>query len=130
MNPYLTLQIAHSYLYAGKRELFWEILHDVVSLSSSTNNFPEAIHPITKGGSMGDGHHGWAAAEIVLALHDAFIFENSNSKPKELIFLQGIPRNWFLSSKSFYIKNSPTSEGSINIFIEPVNSENEINIKI
>ena len=130
MNPYLTLQVAHSYLYAGKRELFWEILNNVVSFSSPTNNYPEAIHPFTKGGSMGDGHHGWAAAEIVLALRDAFIYENSNSNPNEIIFLQGIPGKWFLSSKNFYIKNVPTSDGSISIFIEPVNDVNEINIMI
>ena len=131
MNPYLTLQIAHSYLFAGKRKSFWNIFNDVVSYASSTNNYPEAIHPVTNGGSMGDGHHGWAAAEIVLAVHDAFIFEKNNSKQKELILLQGIPGEWFLNSSDFYIKNAPVSDGILDIMIRhEKESSILINIKL
>ena len=115
MNPYLTLQIAHSYLYAGKSEIFWKILNDVISFSSPTQNFPEAIHPFTKGGAMGDGHHGWASAEMALAFHDIFIFEKNNLKEQELILLQGVPREWFLSSQKFSIKDASVSDGIINI---------------
>ena len=130
MNPYLTLQIAHSYLFAGKRELFRNILNDVVSCASSTNNFPEAIHPITRGGSMGDGHHGWAAAEIALALHDAFIFEINNKKQKEVVMLQGIPKEWFLNSSTFYIKNTPFSDGTVDIYIKSDYDKNCIQLII
>ena len=130
MNPYLTLQIAHSYLYAGKREIFWTILNDVISYASSTNNFPEAIHPVTGGGSMGDGHHGWAAAEIALALHDAFFFEINNPKQKEIILLQGIPKEWFLSSSGFHIKNAPVSDGTLDLVIKCDNDSNCIQINI
>ena len=130
MNPYLTLQIAHSYLFAGKRELFWNILNDVVSYATSTNNYPEAIHPVTGGGSMGDGHHGWAAAEIALALHDAFIFEKNTPNQKELIMLQGIPQEWFLSSTDFHIKNAPVSDGALDILIKNDSERNFIRINI
>ncbi len=132
MNPYLTLQIAHAYLFAGQRKLFWKILNDVVSYASSTNNYPEAIHPITGGGSMGDGHHGWAAAEIALALHDAFIFEISNSNQKEIVLLQGIPKEWFTDSSDFYIRNSPVSDGILDLTIKSVKDRNcvEIDIKL
>ena len=115
MNPYLSLQIAHSYLYAGKPELFWNILNNTISYASSTNNFPEAIHPATNGGAMGDGHHGWAAAEIALAVHDAFIFELNTAKQNELVFLQGIPKEWFLNISDFYIMKAPVSDGIINL---------------
>ena len=64
---------------------------------------------------MGDGHHGWAAAEIALALHDAFIFEINNKKQKEVVMLQGIPKEWFLNSSTFYIKNTPFSDGTVDI---------------
>ncbi len=130
MNPYLTLQVAHAYLYAGKRELFQEILYNVISFASSTNNFPEAIHPITLGGSMGDGHHGWAAAELLLAVHDAFIFEYNNASKKELILMQGIPKEWFISSSNIYIKNAPVSDGSINLIVSNNNEEKEIIVNI
>ncbi len=130
MNPYLTLQIAHSYLFAGKRELFWNILNNVLSYSSSTNNFPEAIHPNTSGGAMGDGHHGWAAAEIVLAVHDAFVFENNYPEQKEVIFLQGIPKKWFFNSPAFYIKNAPVIGGRINLLVSSEREINEIKLNI
>ena len=66
-NPYITLQIAHSFLFFGEREKCFNIFSDVMSYASSTNNFPEAIHPLTDGGVMGDGHHGWASAEVLVA---------------------------------------------------------------
>ena len=128
MNPYLTLQIAHSYLYAGKREIFWKILNDVISFSSPTKNFPEAIHPFTKGGAMGDGHHGWVSAEMALAFHDIFIFEKNSLKEQELILLQGIPREWFFSSQNFSIEKAPVSDGVININIFP--GEDKLTIDI
>ncbi|MEJ2617093.1 MAG: hypothetical protein P8Z35_19225, partial [Ignavibacteriaceae bacterium] len=129
MNPYLTMQIAHSYLFAGERELFRTILNDVVSYASSTNNFPEAIHPITRGGSMGDGHHGWAAAEIALALHDAFVFEINNTQ-KEIVMLQGIPKEWFFNSSGFHIKNAPVSDGTLDIIVKSNNDGNCVRINI
>ena len=41
----------------------------VLDYASPTLNFPEAIHPLTGGGVIGDGHHGWAAAETVSYTH-------------------------------------------------------------
>ena len=128
MNPYLTLQIAHSYLFAGKPELFWNILNNTISYASSTNNFPEAIHPATNGGAMGDGHHGWASAEIALALHDAFIYELNNANQNELVLLHGIPKEWFLSYSDFYIAKAPVSDGNINLNV--TSKEDEFTIEI
>jgi hypothetical protein len=130
MNPYLTLQIAHSYLYARERDIFWEILNNTISLASPTNNFPEAIHPTTLGGVMGDGHHGWASAELVLAVHDMFILELNYEQQKEICFLQGIPKEWFFSSLDFYIKNAPVSDGMINLIVESKPDINETAINI
>jgi hypothetical protein len=33
-------------------------LNDVVEYASPTLNYPEAIHPLTVGGVIGDWHHG------------------------------------------------------------------------
>ncbi len=129
MNPYLTLQIAHSYLFAGKPELFWNILNNTISYASSTNNFPEAIHPATNGGAMGDGHHGWASAEIALALHDAFIYELNNANQNELVLLHGIPKEWFLSYSDFYIAKAPVSDGNINLKVTSKGDEFTIEIE-
>jgi GH15 family glucan-1,4-alpha-glucosidase len=76
-NPYLTLHIAHSYLLLGNTRRAWEIAETVFRRCTPPYSLPEAIHPKTGGGAMGDGHHGWAAAEIILFLLDAFIHENN-----------------------------------------------------
>jgi hypothetical protein len=116
-NPYLTLQTAHSYLFSGNREKFFEIFSNVISYASPTLNFPEAIHPATGGGVMGDGHHGWAASEILSAVRDAFVFEKNiySSNNFELVLLSGIPREWFDEGKNIHIKNAPVYGGKISI---------------
>ncbi len=78
-NPYLTLHIAHSYLLLGEIRRAWEIAGTVFRRCTPPYSLPEAIHPKTGGGSMGDGHHGWAAAEIVLFLLDVIIHEDAAS---------------------------------------------------
>ena len=76
-NPYLTLHIAHSYLLLGEIRRAWEIAGTIFRRCTPPYSLPEAIHPKTGGGSMGDGHHGWAAAEIVLFLLDVIIHEDA-----------------------------------------------------
>ena len=40
-----------------------------------TWTWPEAIHPRLDGGCMGDGHHGWAAAELLTFVRDLLVRE-------------------------------------------------------
>ena len=58
---------------------------------------------------MGDGHHGWAAAEIVLAVRDAFVYEREkhDSIGHEVVFFSGIPEHWFREGITFRIRNAP-----------------------
>jgi len=72
-NPYLTLQIAHAYLLMNQPQRAWQIAETIFRQCASPYSLPEAIHPKTGGGAMGDGHHGWAAAEIVLFLLDCLV---------------------------------------------------------
>jgi hypothetical protein len=116
-NPYITLQVAHSYLYLGNREMFNKILRNVTEYASPTLNYPEAFHPITGGGVIGDGHHGWAAAEILSAIRDAFVFEKNyySIESIELILLSGIPAEWFLSGKELSIRNTQVLSGKVSM---------------
>jgi hypothetical protein len=127
-NIYLSLQVAHSFLYLGNRKKFNEIFFNVMDYASPTLAFPEAIHPLTGGGIMGDGHHGWAAAEVILAARDAFIYEKNyyDLRSIELILLAGIPSSWF-GKGALHIKNAPLLCGKISIFVE--SEEETINIK-
>ena len=111
LNPYLTMQLAHSYLYLDDRNNFNKLFMDTLKKKTSVNNFPEAIHPMTGGGCMGDGHHGWVAAEIVSAFRDMFLWENDEHK--ELKIFSGIPEEWF--NNSFMMNEIPTSKGKIGL---------------
>ena len=116
-NPYLTLQIAQAWLYAGKRERFWGMITDVLRHASPTLNYPEAIHPLTGGGTMGDGHHGWAAAELAFALRSALVLEiQTPAQPvPQLVLLGGAPAEWFLPGQRLAIHRAPVTGGVISL---------------
>jgi hypothetical protein len=78
-NPYLTMQLAHSYLFEGKSDEAWKIANTILRQCTPPYSLPEAIHPRTGGGAMGDGHHGWAAAEIILFLLDCLVREDGDT---------------------------------------------------
>ena len=74
MNVYLTLAVAQGLLRAGDTG-YRKLLFRAADLASPTGQWPEAIHPQTGGGCMGDGQHGWAAAEWVMMLRNLFVRE-------------------------------------------------------
>jgi hypothetical protein len=117
LNTYLTLQVAHALLWAGERERFWDMFMTVARRATATLTYPEAIHPRTGGGVMGDGHHGWAAAEIVLALRDACVYEESlpGEDGQSLVLLGGIPTEWFVAGTSFSLERCPVPGGTLSI---------------
>ncbi len=100
-NPYLSLQLALGWLYAGRRMEFWRVVSQVLDVATPTLNYPEAIHPRTGGGVMGDGHHGWAAAEIAMALRNALVEEHwsPGDAVPDLVLLGGIPAEWSAPGK-------------------------------
>lgn len=112
-NAYLSLHVAHAWLYMGERDRFWRILESVASHASPTGTYPEAIHPRTGGGAMGDGHHGWAAAEIALAVREAFVYDRAGdgTDVPTLVLLSGIPAEWFRGNAPFSIRNAPVAGG-------------------
>jgi hypothetical protein len=91
INVYLTLHIAQALLRAGDARYF-ELMQTVANLASPTGQWPEAIHPRTKGGCMGDGQHVWAAAEWLLMLRNCFVREEPAADG--LILASGIPQAW------------------------------------
>jgi len=107
-NPYLTMQLAHSCLWEGDIDLAWEVADTIFRHSRSPFSFPEAIHPATGGGSMGDGHHGWAAAEMILFLRDCLVMEDAEA----LRLFEGAGR-LFQKGKEIRIENVPTALGVV-----------------
>ena len=114
INPYLTLHLAQVLLRAGDPRYF-ELMRAVAKLASPTGQWPESIHPSTKGGCMGDGQHVWAAAEWVLMIRNCFVREEG----KGLILCSGIPQIWLDKKQSMSFGPAPTCFGDIQIFIKP-----------
>jgi hypothetical protein len=75
INVYLTLHLAQVRLRAGQSEETWRLMECVAGFASTTGQWPEAIHPRTGGGCMGDGQHIWAAADWLMLVRNLFVRE-------------------------------------------------------
>jgi hypothetical protein len=94
INAYLTLHLAQVRLRAGEVEAAWALMDCVAGLASPTGQWPEAIHPRTSGGCMGDGQHAWAAAEWLMMVRNCFMREEGNS----LVVASGVRPEWWRSA--------------------------------
>jgi hypothetical protein len=90
LNIYLTIHLAQLWLRAGQPQLVWPILNRIADLASPTGQWPEAIHPRTGGGCMGDGEHIWAAAEWLMLLRNLLIREEDD----HLVIGAGVNPDW------------------------------------
>lgn len=112
LNAYLTLHVAQVLLRA-KDPRYLTLMDAVAKLASPTGQWPEAIHPATGGGCMGDGHHVWAAAEWLLMLRNCFVREEGAL----LVLCAGVPQRWLNTDKAVQFGPAPTSFGVISIDI-------------
>ncbi len=78
-NIYLTLQMAHCLFRMGDISDSRRILKSVLSVRSELWTYPEAIHPGTGGGAMGDGFHGWAFSELLNLLREYVISRENDT---------------------------------------------------
>ncbi|MBN2484231.1 MAG: hypothetical protein JXD21_08545 [Candidatus Omnitrophica bacterium] len=115
INPYLTLHIAQALLRAGDAR-YLDLMNVVADLASPTGQWPEAVHPRTRGGCMGDGEHVWAVAEWVMMIRNCFI--RGERARNKLILLAGIPPQWFKSPGKFSLGPVWTSYGKAEIKAE------------
>ena len=116
INPYLTLHVAQALLRAGD-ERYFDLMQTVADLASPTGQWPEAIHPRTKGGCMGDGQHVWAAAEWLLMVRNCFVREEHSGNG--LILCSGIPAAWLQAGERLSFGPAPTAWGDISVSVEP-----------
>lgn len=114
INMYLTMHVAQVLLRAGDPRCV-ELLYSMAELATPTGQWPEAIHPRTRGGCMGDGQHIWAAAEWVMMLRNCFVREEG----ERLILASGIPPAWLSGHQALSFGPAPTPFGAISVRIEP-----------
>jgi hypothetical protein len=112
INPYLTLHVAQALLRSGNPQAF-DLVRTVADLASPTGQWPEAIHPRTRGGCMGDGQHVWAAAEWILMMKNLFVREEGS----RLIVGSGIPLEWLGAGNRLAIGPVSTVFGTISLEI-------------
>lgn len=117
MNAYLTLHMAQCLLRADDPR-FFKLIRDTAAVASPTGQWPEAIHPHTLGGCMGDGHHVWAAAEWVLMMRNLFIREED----RMLVIASGIPEEWLRTGKEMSFGPAPTQFGALTVTLKPTST--------
>jgi hypothetical protein len=88
-------------------------MESIARLASPTGQWPEAVHPKTHGGCMGDGEQIWAAAEWVFLVRNCFVREEE--KYTRLILCSGIPPRWSRTKGEFAFGPAPTSYGTVSI---------------
>src|SRR5438270_5677328 len=89
LGTYLTLQLAAVELEGGDRTAL-DRLRWFLSAATPTYTWPEAIHPQLGGGCMGDGHHGWAAADFLSLVRNLLVREVSGG----LALVSLLPEEW------------------------------------
>jgi len=114
INAYLTLHMAQVLLRAGDAR-FYDLMRTVADLASSTGQWPEAIHPHTGGGCMGDGHHVWASAEWLMMIRNCFVREEGST----LVLAGGVDEAWVAEGKAMHLGPTPTRFGDVTIDVEP-----------
>ncbi len=110
INAYLTLTIAQVLLRAG-HSAYRDLIEAVAGMASPTGQWPEAIHPQTNGGCMGDGQHGWAAAEWVLMIRNLFIREEGDA----LVLGSGLFPRWLQKEGELAFGPTPTPWGRAHV---------------
>jgi hypothetical protein len=113
LGTYLTLQLASVELAAGDPRC-WRRLLWLVDAATSTWTWPEAIHPREPGGCMGDGHHGWAAADFLSFVRMVLVRETPaapGAGPAEVALLTVLPEEW--RGRDLEVTDAPTWYGRL-----------------
>ncbi|MGH9235843.1 MAG: hypothetical protein ACRD0R_21190, partial [Acidimicrobiales bacterium] len=121
LGTYLTMQLAHVELRAGDRSCL-DRLGWLLDAATPTWTWPEAIHPRLDGGCMGDGHHGWAAAELLSFVRDLLVREvgppagedgggRGGAVAAGLALSSLVPDGWY--GKGWEVHDAPTGHGHV-----------------
>ena len=109
LGTYLTMQVAAVELAAGDRRAL-DRLRWLLDAATPTWTWPEAIHPRLPGGCMGDGHHGWAAADFLSFVRNMLVRESGGNEPG-LALCSMIPDDWW--GRGVEVHDAPTHFGKL-----------------
>lgn len=106
LGTYLTLQLAFVELEAGDPRCL-ERLAWMLEAATPTWTWPEAVHPQLPGGCMGDGHHGWAAADFLSFVRNLLV----RDRPEGLALLSMPLPEW--KGQPLEVHDAPTHWGTL-----------------
>ena len=124
VNAYLTLHVAQVLLRAGNSRAL-DLVDTVAGLASPTGQWPEAIHPKSGGGCMGDGQHIWAAADWALMIRNLFVREEGD----KLILGSGLFSRWLKQNEPFSFGPTLTPFGPVSVTCKP-NSSRQLELTL
>jgi hypothetical protein len=112
LGTYLTLQLAAVELRAGDRRCL-DRLDWLLEAATPTWTWPEAIHPRLDGGCMGDGQHGWAAAELLSFVRDLLVREVEGGEGADggLALSSLVHDAWY--GQGWEVHDAPTAFGHV-----------------
>ncbi|MDD5456794.1 MAG: hypothetical protein PHV30_07155 [Candidatus Margulisbacteria bacterium] len=114
-GTYLNMHVAQVYL-AQRNPKALDILQWMLNIATHTFTWPESIHPFTFGGVIGDGHHGWAAADFLMVVRNMLFVEENDV----LVLTPVIPKDWVSLFEIIEVKNALSYFGNINFKYEVV----------
>ena len=107
VNPVLTCWLAQVRLAQGDSGAV-QHLDYLAEHARGTGTWPEAFHPL-RGGVMGDGDHGWAAAEVAMLCRNLVLLEDGST----LHLFRGTDRRWF--NGETLLEGVPTRFGPVEL---------------
>ncbi len=123
-GTYLNLHFSQYFLMRRDPRAL-DILNWMTNVASNTFTWPESIHPFTFGGVVGDGHHGWAAADYLMTVRNLLFFEEKET----LVLTPVIPKEWISLYEKIEVHQAPSYFGIIDFTYE-VTHTNEIKITL
>jgi len=107
-GTYLALHLAGAEIFQRKPAA-WDALRFLMKHASPTWTWAEAIHPLTRRGGHGDGHHGWMAADLISFIRNALLFEEND----HLVLTPALPDEWVVEAAVIKVERAATCFGDV-----------------
>ncbi|MHA2026007.1 MAG: hypothetical protein ACW98U_08915 [Candidatus Thorarchaeota archaeon] len=112
-SSHLSLRLAQFHVFDRQRAKVETYLQRSLEFLSEDYLLPDFVDTRTYGGSGGTGASVLAAADLILLLNDIMVHEDVSN----LVFLPGVPENWYSSKKPLLVNGLPTKFGRAHIEI-------------